>query len=98
MLQEPPGPLLCLVSFPQVDNEKLHLDVEDIDSIDSAKLKQFIHVHGLRWVTEYSPLVNTDFLRPVLSVPVSRRVLAPTGDVFSPLLVSVPEHLACCLC
>lgn len=62
MLQGPLGPLLCLVSFPQVDNEKLHLDAEDIDSLDAAKLKQFIHVHGLHWVTEYSPLVNTGSL------------------------------------
>ncbi|XP_041534536.1 endoplasmic reticulum resident protein 27 [Microtus oregoni] len=46
---------ICL--FRMVDNEKLHLDAKDIDSLDAAKLKQFIYVHGLHWVTEYSPLI-----------------------------------------
>ncbi|XP_059112960.1 endoplasmic reticulum resident protein 27 [Peromyscus eremicus] len=46
---------ICL--FRQVDNEKLHLDAEDIENLDAAKLSRFIQMNNLHWVTEYSPLI-----------------------------------------
>ncbi|OBS64822.1 hypothetical protein A6R68_06638, partial [Neotoma lepida] len=46
---------ICL--FRLVDNKKLHLDAEDIENLDDAKLSRFIQMHNLHWVTEYSPLV-----------------------------------------
>lgn len=54
-------PLMCFVFvLIQVDKKQLHLDGEDIENLDAAKLSRFIHVNNLRWVTEYSPMVNTD--------------------------------------
>lgn len=45
---------ICL--FRLVDKKQLHLDGEDIENLDAAKLSRFIHVNNLRWVTEYSPM------------------------------------------
>ncbi|XP_028636774.1 endoplasmic reticulum resident protein 27 [Grammomys surdaster] len=46
---------ICL--FRLVDNQQLHLDAEDIENLDAAKLSRFIHMNSLRWVTEYSPMI-----------------------------------------
>ena len=43
----------------QVDDQQLHLNAEDIENLDAAKLSRFIHMNNLHWVTEYSPMVNT---------------------------------------
>ncbi|XP_036037884.1 endoplasmic reticulum resident protein 27 [Onychomys torridus] len=40
-----------------VDNEKLHLDAEDIENLDATKLSRFIQMNNLHWVTEYNPLI-----------------------------------------
>ncbi|GAB1291381.1 Endoplasmic reticulum resident protein 27 [Apodemus speciosus] len=45
---------ICL--FRLVDNEQLHLDAEEIENLDAAKLSRFIHTNNLHWVTEYSPM------------------------------------------
>ncbi|XP_052028701.1 endoplasmic reticulum resident protein 27 [Apodemus sylvaticus] len=46
---------ICL--FRLVDNEQLHLDAEEIENLDAAKLSRFIHTNNLHWVTEYSPMI-----------------------------------------
>jgi hypothetical protein len=72
----------------QVDDQQLHLNAEDIENLDAAKLSRFIHVNNLHWVTEYSPMVNTGPCGQSYAL-VSGRVLAPGTEMFSRLLVPV---------
>lgn len=59
------GPLCPLICFVfvfvffliQVDDQQLHLNAEDIENLDAAKLSRFIHMNNLHWVTEYSPMI-----------------------------------------
>uniref|UniRef100_A0A8C6HJ63 Endoplasmic reticulum resident protein 27 n=1 Tax=Mus spicilegus TaxID=10103 RepID=A0A8C6HJ63_MUSSI len=46
---------ICL--FRLVDDQQLHLNAEDIENLDAAKLSRFIHMNNLHWVTEYSPMI-----------------------------------------
>ncbi|NP_001404622.1 endoplasmic reticulum resident protein 27 isoform 2 [Mus musculus] len=77
---------ICL--FRLVDDQQLHLNAEDIENLDAAKLSRFIHVNNLHWVTEYSPMVNTGPCGQSYAL-VSGRVLAPGTEMFSRLLVPV---------
>lgn len=48
--------------FRLVDNERLDLESEYIESIDATKLSRFIEINSLHLVTEYNPVVNNNSL------------------------------------
>ncbi|XP_006170012.1 endoplasmic reticulum resident protein 27 isoform X1 [Tupaia chinensis] len=57
-----------IVLFRLVDNEQLHLEGEDLESIDATKLSRFIEINSLHLVTEYNPMTAIGLFNSMIQI------------------------------
>ncbi|XP_004693310.1 PREDICTED: endoplasmic reticulum resident protein 27 [Condylura cristata] len=54
--------------FRLVDNERLNVESEDIESIDDDKLSRFIAINSLHWVTEYNHVTAIGIFNSIVQI------------------------------